>query len=267
MDAAHPLTRFARSAAGAATFFFALAVFMTWPLASGLDRNVPSDYGDPLYAAWAMAWVCHQLARAVAGDLSALTNFWNSNQLFPEPGTLAFSDHFVGQALTVAPVYWISGNPLLTLSIAYLIAFALSGLAMFLLVRDLTKSPAAGYFAGVILPFNEYIFNFEVSHLQVVFTAWMPLSLFALRRYFETGSRTALVGAGACLVMSNLSSGYYMLMFPPFVALYCAWELTARRAWRSWRPLVDLSLMVLAVALLTFPFVWPVLRCPATLRV
>jgi hypothetical protein len=251
------MIRFARSPGGAALFFLGVALVVTWPLARGLDRDVPSDYGDPLYAAWALAWVSRQLGRALTGDLGALRHFWDSNQLYPEPATLALSDHFIAQALPLAPVSWLTGNPILVLNLAYLMAFTLSGLGVYLLVLELTRSRAAGLVAGLVLPFNEFMLVFELSHLQVISTGWMPMSLFALRRYFVTGSRRTLAGAAACLVMSNLSAGYYLLMFPPFVAFYCLWEVVARRLWRERSRLLELLAAGAAVALVTLPFVWP----------
>src|SRR5512139_1071185 len=119
MGAASSLT-WARSGWTAALFFIVLTLVVTWPLAPGLGRDVPSDYGDPLYAAWAMAWVIRQIGRIVSGDLQALAHFFDANQLHPEPATLALSDHFVGQAIPLAPVYWITQDAVLTLGLAYL---------------------------------------------------------------------------------------------------------------------------------------------------
>lgn len=243
-----------------ALIFLALSLAVTWPLAPGLGRAVPSDYGDPLYAAWAIAWVGHQIGRILRGDLQALVHFFDANQLHPEPGTLALSDHFVGQALPLAPVFWISGNAVLGLGLAYLVAFWLCGFCMWLLVRELTGSSLAGILAGSVFAFNEFFTTFELAHLQVLSAQWMPLTIFGLRRYFAHGSRSGLAIAALSIVMLNLSSGYYLVMFPPFVALYVAWEMTSRRRWRdaaTWRHLTAASV---GVAIATAPFVWPYLQ-------
>jgi hypothetical protein len=241
----------------AALLFFGLALVVTWPLLPGLGRDIPKDYGDPLYAAWAMAWVMRQMGRALGGHANAITGFWDANQLHPEPATLALSDHFIAQALPLAPVYWLTGNAALTLGLAYIVAFTLCGFCAWLLVREITGSGAAGVLAGVVLAYNEFFLLYELAHLQVLSVQWMPLTLFGLRRYFARGERAALVGASFGLVMLNLSAGYYLLMFPPFLALYALWEVTARRRWRDlpmWR---DLGAAAGVTALVTAPFVWP----------
>ena len=44
-------------------FYLALAIAMTWPLATHLSTAVP-DLGDPLLNAWIVDWVCHALTHA-----------------------------------------------------------------------------------------------------------------------------------------------------------------------------------------------------------
>jgi hypothetical protein len=258
MDAPRgPVRRLAQSAWAAALLFLGLTITVTWPLAPGLGRDVPSDYGDPLYVAWAMAWVMRQIGRALTGHLDAVTHFFDANQLYPEPATLALSDHFVGQALPLAPVYWMTGNAVLALGLAYILAFTLCGFSMWLLVRELTGSSAAGVLAGAAFAFNEFFMIYELAHLQVLAAHWMPLALYGFRRYFAHGSRPGLALAVASVVLLNLSAGYYLLMFPPFAALYVCWEMTARGRWRdrgTWR---DLAVAGAVIALLTTPFLWP----------
>jgi len=243
-----------------AFLFLALTVAVTWPLASGLGRAVPSDYGDPLYAAWAIAWVSRQIGRIARGDFHALTHFFDANQLHPEPAALALSDHFVGQALPLAPIYWLTGNAVLTLGLAYIVAFWLCGFFMWLLVRELTGSSVAGVLAGAVFAFNEFFTVYELSHLQVLSAQWMPLAVYGLRRYFARDERRGLALAAASVVMLALSSGYYMVMFPPFLALYAGWEMTIRRRWRDPRTWTHLGLAALAVAAASAPFVWPYLQ-------
>ena len=260
MDASPPLTRAARSPWTALALFAGLAIVATWPLLPGLGHEVPSDYGDPLHAAWAMSWVARQLGRALTGDLDALARFWEANQLYPEPSALALSDHFIAQALPLAPVYWLTGNPLLVLGLAYLTAYTLCGFCTWLLVRELTGSAAAGVLAGCTFAFNPFFLVWEVSHLQII-SAWgMPLSLYGLRRYFERRARSGLWIAAGGIVLTSLSAGDYLLMFPVFVLLYVAWEIASRRWWgngQMWRDLLTAGVGAILVAL---PLLWPYAR-------
>ena len=68
---------------------------------------------------------------------------------------------------------------------------------MWLLVRELTGSSAAGVLAGTVFAFNEFFLIFELAHLQVLSAHWMPLALYGFRRYFARGSRAGLAPRGA----------------------------------------------------------------------
>ena len=81
----------------------------------GLTRDIPWDLGDSLLNAWILAWDADQLLRFLAGDLGALRNFWNANIFYPEPLTLAYSEHLFAQAVQILPVYALTGNIILSL--------------------------------------------------------------------------------------------------------------------------------------------------------
>ncbi|MDH4063862.1 MAG: DUF2079 domain-containing protein [Acidobacteriota bacterium] len=242
MDArSSTLTRAIQSGWAALLLFAGLSVAATWPLARGLGRDVPGDYGDPLFTAWAMAWVSRQAGRALTGHLDAITQLWSANQLYPEPAALSLSDHFIAQALPLAPAYWVTHNALLVLGLAYLIAFTLNGFCAWLLAREITGSAAAGVLAGCTFAFQPFFLVYEISHLQVI-SAWgMPLALYGLRRYFARGALSGLLLGAAGVILLSLSAGYYMVMFPLFILLYAGWEIMARRRWsdgRMWGELV-----------------------------
>src|SRR5581483_6253232 len=117
---------------------------------------------------------------------------------------LAYSDHLTAQALQVLPVYALTHDPVLCYNLLFLSTFVLSGLGMFLLGRDLTGSPIAGFVAGLAYAFAPYRFA-NLPHVQVLSSAWMPFVLFGFRRFLETRRPALLIGASAAWVMQNLS--------------------------------------------------------------
>ena len=151
-------------AAHAALAYIGIAFWATWPLARGLARDVAWDLGDPVLVIWALAWNCSQLLAILGGDLSRLGTLFDANIFAPAPNTLAYSEHFVAQAVQVLPVYAITGNAVLCYNLLYLSTFVLSGLGTFLLVREITGSRAAGFTAGLLFAFAPYRFP-QSSHL------------------------------------------------------------------------------------------------------
>lgn len=243
----------------ATLIYLAVAVIFTWPLAAGLARDIPWDLGDSLLNAWILAWDADHLLRFLSGDLSSVRNFWNANIFYPEPLTLAYSEHLFAQAVQILPVYAATGNIILAYNLLFLSTFALSGLGMFLFVRELTGSARAGFAAGLIYAFAPYRVP-QFSHLQVISSQWMPFVLYWLRRYFDTRRARALVCAGAALVAQNLSNGYFLLFFAPFVLSYALFEIGTRGLWRNGRVWAALAVTAVLVTALTLPFLLPYLE-------
>jgi hypothetical protein len=233
-----------------------LAVIMTWPLVTHLGTEIASDLGDPVFNCWILLWTSGQLLAALRGDFSAIHQYWNGNIFAPEPLTIAYSEHLTPQMLQGLPLLAATGNVVLTYNLLFLSTFVLSGLGVYLLVRDLTGRPLAAFIAGLAFAFAPYRIS-QHSHLQVLSSQWMPFALYGFRRYFESRRRKPLIGASSAVVVQNLSCGYYMLFFAPFVVAYCLYEMATRGLMRRiavWRSLI---LAAAGVALLTWPFVTP----------
>ena len=236
-----------------------MAIIFTWPLAAGLTRDIPWDLGDSLLNAWILAWDIERLLKFAGGDVGAIRNFWNANIFYPEPLTLAYSEHLFAQAVQILPVYAATGNIILSYNLLFLSTFVLSGLGMFLFVREITGSSRAGLAAGLIYAFAPYRVP-QFSHLQVISSQWMPFALFGLRRHFATRRIRPLIGAGAALVAQNLSNGYFLLFFAPFVLAYVLFEIATRKLWFDARTWAALSATAIVVVTITLPFLLPYLE-------
>jgi hypothetical protein len=243
-----------------ATAAYALiALVFTWPLALGLGRDVPWDLGDSLLNIWILGWDADRLLRFVSGDFNALKGFWNANIFYPEPLTLAYSEHLFAQAVQMLPIYALTKNLILCYNVLFLSTFVLSGLGMFLFVREVTGSARAGFVGGVIYAFAPLRVP-QFAHLQVISSQWMPFALYGLRRYFDTRRARPLAGAAAALIAQNLSCGYFLLFFAPFVILYVVFEIATRQVWRNLRIWMAMLATAAVVFAATVPFLLPYLE-------
>jgi len=238
-----------RDAVVAAALYIVLSLALTWPLAPRMTRDIAADLGDPVLNAWILAWDATHLWRGV----------WNANIFHPHPLALGYSEHLLPQAIQILPLYAVTKNPVLCYNVLFLSTFALSGLGMFLLARELTGSRTAGFVAGLAYAFAPYRFS-TLSHVQILSSAWMPFALYGLRRYFETDRLLPLAGGAAAWLLQNLSCGYYLLFFTPIVVLYLAWEMTVRRRWTDVSTLVRVGSACAIVGLATVPFLLPYLE-------
>jgi hypothetical protein len=233
-----------RQAAVAAAAYLAITLAWTWPLAAGLTRDVPADFGDPLLNTWILAWDATHLGRG----------WWNANIFFPHPLTLAYSEHLLPQAVSILPLYAITRNPILCYNVVFLATFVLSGLGMFLLARELTGRTDAAFVAGLAFAFAPYRVA-SLPHVQVLSSAWMAFALYGFRRYFNTGHVGALAGGAAAWIVQNLSCGYYLFYFSFAMVAYLAWELINRRC-----KFLPLAIACGIVVLTTVPLLMPYLE-------
>lgn len=192
-----------------------MAVVVTWPLVTAPSRlGLPNMdvYGN----VWAMAWVQHQALHDPA-------HLFDSNMFHPWTSSLAYAESLLPQALQGAPVRALGGSPLLAYNVVFLLTFALSGLAAYLLAIDLSGSRGAGFLAGLAFGFFSYRWDHAV-HLQSLSTQWLPLALLCARRALAVRGKTAAAWLGLFALLQVLSSGYYAMLLALALTVTFAWE-------------------------------------------
>jgi hypothetical protein len=221
----------------------AVAVAMHAPLVAHLGHDVPRDLGDPLAQAWQVAWGGHAL-------LHQPLDFFQSNQFWPYPDTLAFSDSLAGYA----PVGAIGEGPeaaMLRYGLLYLLAYALAGFGAYLLARELGAGPGAAAVAGAAFAFAPWRIE-QSGHLHVLSSGGIPLTVFLLLRGWRTRSPGLLLG-GWLVAAWQLSLGWTLgLQLAYLLAVMVA--VAAVRWWRADpRPAVGRpALAALAAGILIF---------------
>ncbi|HKO01009.1 MAG TPA: hypothetical protein VJ032_04920 [Thermoanaerobaculia bacterium] len=188
--------------AAAATLFCALAVLMTWPLATHLSTAVAAP-GDPFINAWILDWDFY-------ATLHQPLALFHANAFFPAKYSLAFSENLYGVALLLFPLRAIGVEPLTAHNIAMLMGFAFSGFAAYLLGARITGSFSAGIAAGVFHAFVPFRFT-HLVHVQHVWSGWLPMLIVVLLHYRDrpTWRRAALFGA--VFLMNGLTNVHWLL--------------------------------------------------------
>ncbi|MFL5409182.1 MAG: hypothetical protein ACJ79O_25450, partial [Myxococcales bacterium] len=160
----------------------------------------------------------------------------------------------LGVAVFTAPVQWLTHNPVLVYNVAFLASYVLAGMGAFLLARSLWGRTDAALLAGLAFALSPYRMG-QVTHLQMLMTGWVPLSLWALQRYVVSGSRRMLAAFAAAFLLQALSNGYFLYFLSIAVAVAVACELIRPRLPRV-RLLADLAGAGVFILLLLSPFAW-----------
>ena len=229
--------------------FWGLTFLMTYPQIRMLDRGVTLEIGDPLLSTWRLAWVAHQLP-------SDPRHLFDGNIFYPEKNTLAFSDATIVPSLMVAPLLWMGVHQLLAYNLLLLSGFALSGAAMFLLVRSLTQHVGAALVAGFVFAFLPYRFM-HYAHLELQMTQWIPLCLWAFHRTLRDGRLRDGLLTGLFLAFQTLSSFYYGIFFATYLIPVGIALLMGARSARFWPAVRALAAGAVLAAVLVVPFTRP----------
>jgi hypothetical protein len=223
----------------------AVAVAATYPLIRHLTTHLPNDLGDPVLVAWTLGWDAAAIGRGVSG-------IFDAPSFFPYLHTLAYSDHLLGLAIFTAPVQWLTANPVLTYNIAFIASFVQAGAGMYVLARALTGRRDAAALAALAYAFTPFRIA-HLAHLQWLMTGWLPLSLWALHRYFSAGALAFLLASVGAYLLQSLTASYFT-----YFGLLPLAAVAIVEAWRTRPPLRRTVTHVVAAAALAAVVLAPV---------
>ena len=247
----------ARESLAVAAIGVALAIVMTWPLITGmghLGRTRDRD-ADGQFSIWNVAWV----ARTIVVDPIHL---FDANIYSPHRRTLAYSEaNLVAGALAV-PVYWLTKNPWATLNVIMLFAFASAYAGAYLLLRYLSGDARAAAAGAVAFAFCPFVFA-HLSHIQLLMTGGIPVSLLLLHRLADRPSAKRGIALGVALAIQALACAYYGIFAGLGVGYATLILAMRRRLWRAgtyWRAIALAA--ATSIGLVT-PFFIPFLQVRA----
>ena len=91
-----------------------------------LGSTIANDPGDPLLTAAILKWNATHVP---------LTDAWYQFPIFyPTRDTLTFSEHLLGLSVMASPIYWLTGDLVITYNLVLLLTFPLCAMAMYALV-------------------------------------------------------------------------------------------------------------------------------------
>jgi hypothetical protein len=227
----------------------ALTAIMTWPAALHLGTQMP-NHDDPLFSIWRLAWIAHALVYEPS-------HLFDANIYYPHVRTLAYSDAMLFEGLVAAPFLWAGVNKVLVYNLMFFAGIVSSGAGMFVLVRYLTGDIGAALVSAVVFTVAPYRIEHFI-HLELQWTVWMPLTLWALHRTFDEGTYQNGALTGFFLWLQIISCVYYGVFLGMIVSAL-ALMLIAMRPAQGRRAMGPLCLGALLAAALTLPYALPYL--------
>src|SRR4029077_472556 len=167
------------------------------------------------------------------------------------------------EGLVAAPLFWARISPVLIYNLLLLAGFAGSGLAMFLLARDLTGAVWPALIAATVFVLAPYRIE-HVMHLELQWAMWIPLTFWALHRAVETSSRGYGILAGLFLWLQIISCVYYGVFLALTLIVFVPVLLIENPA-RLMRAVPALLWTVTVASVLTLPYLWPYVQASRAL--
>src|SRR4051812_24510912 len=242
----------ARGAAIACGLALALAVLMTWPLASGLGHLGRTTNMDGLYGIWNVGWV----SRAIVSDPASL---FDANIFYPHRDTLAYSEANIVAGIIGIPAWLLTHNAYAAHNSALLFAFASTFFCTWLLARRLSRRSDTSAAAAILFAFCPYFYSHS-AHVQLLMAGGMPLSMLALHRLVDAPSPRRGAALGVALAAQALACAYYGIFAGLMVGYAVLFFAIRRRLWRNRDVWIALLAGAVVAGLIVFPFLLPYLE-------
>lgn len=232
---------FSRAVAASTFAYVLLTAVIGREILASPGGGIAHDAGDPLLNAAILTWNARHIP---------WTDAWFQFPIFyPTRDALMLSEHLLGVSVLSTPLYWMSGDPLVTYNLTLLLTFPLCALAMYALVQRLTRSAAAAFLAGLAFGFAPYRVA-HLPHIQMLAVFWAPLALLGLHAHLETGRRRWLALFGVSWMLQGAANGYFLVYFSVLVGLWVLWFVVARGRWRD---LANIAAVAAVAALALVP--------------
>ncbi|MGD8817237.1 MAG: hypothetical protein PVJ51_08615 [Acidobacteriota bacterium] len=211
-----------RRALWALGFYIVATLLVAAPLPAHFFSTVPRAVRQDVWLnVWALAWTSDHL-------LTAPTHLFDANIFFPHAHTLAYTDHFIGESLLVAPLYWLAGA-VPAYNLAWYAALILTAWGGFLWVRSLIGDEPAGEAAALVAGAFCLLVpgkRTALSHLQVISLQGVPLALWCVHRLWRRPRWRAALALTASSLYAALCSWYtaaYIALVLPAAGLGGLW--------------------------------------------
>jgi hypothetical protein len=192
----------------ATLYFLVMTIIITWPFASYMTHSVVGSIGDNIYFIWLIKWFQKALFELHVSPL--FVPFLN----YPQGWYLAYTDITPAMVLSGLPA-GLLGGATFGYNFSMLASFVLSGLGMYIWVRKLTGSSAAGIISGTAYAFLPYrMAHFLIGHLNLSGTQWFPFYFLGLTDLIQMKkfSWTPILLTAVSLGLIGLSSIHYLYM-------------------------------------------------------
>src|SRR6266446_428436 len=227
------------------------AVLFTWPLAANFTSAIPSSRVafDPPMQAFLLGWDWHAL---LAHPLAV----FNAPIFHPEPNTLTYMDHLLGETFLASPVLAMFRSIAAAYNFLVLFSFVVSAWAVYRLARLCGASQPGSCLAGFLYAFSPYRFA-NMDLLNQLQTEFLPLGILFAVKFLRKYRARDLAALAGCLIAQVYFGWYYAYYLAIAIALLLACAALTRSFAPDRVPLWKTGAIAAAALLLILPLTLP----------
>lgn len=213
---------------GVLAAYEAVLVLLTWPLARHIGTHFPDTWisarFDQPTLSWALAWQVHALVTDA--------DWRHANIFHPTPDALFYGEAGFGALPYFAPVFLLTGNPVLALNLTFLLCLGLTATALHWVAWKWSGSHVAGAVAaGTFLGTRWILWAWVAPAPTYAVLQYLPLIVFlAARGTRGVGDFVLLV---ALIAVQALTSIYIALSLVVPLAAICLVQAISPRTRRA----------------------------------
>ena len=227
-----------------------LSILFTYPVAFSINK-IPGK-GDVFWFLWDF-WSFKKAA------LNLSNPYYTTDIFYPTGVSLAFSDVSPFNAIISIPLQQLFGL-IAAYNMIWILTFILSGFSAYLLVKYLINDTKAAILSGIIFMFSPYHFAHALGHMNLITTEWMPLYILFLIKMTREDKKTNAIFAAIFLVLTAMSSNYYLVFMFIFTLLYLIYYWLVDRSLISKDFMKRFSIMTASFLVCFSPFLYIMLK-------
>lgn len=214
-----------------------------------LIQNMATDLRDWLDYPFVVWVFSHNIDKFLTLDL---TNFFDTNILYPHQNTLLLAENLIAPSLLGLPFALFTKNIILNFNIVFLLTFLLNYISAYLLWNLIFKRQSIAFIGALLTAFSP-LFHIELGHFQIVsFWPFLFSIYFLLKEDLKGGVRN-LVFSGLFLAIQFLSSAYLAVFLIFTILTFYLANFVINK--KSFVRIIKKPLIILAVFILVDAFV------------
>ncbi|NMC35843.1 hypothetical protein GYA49_02245 [Candidatus Beckwithbacteria bacterium] len=203
-----------------------VTIIFTWNFSTHIFSYYTDD-GDYVLSA-SISWYVQNAIKT--GKIFHQTDFFNGYQFYPQPLTLAYSDHRLFYGLLLLPIYPLVTSLGTAMNLVQFVSIVGTLLAAYVTFVYFLKSKVASGIASLVYTFNPLFYAHFPQHLDFTNRALLPLLFLTAYKYIQKPSWKRSGVFTLTLILSSFTAVYFfsfsLLVLPIFIAplLWKKWK-------------------------------------------